>query len=155
MIGRLINNKLEIMWREVVVAYNEVLFQHLLGETEGSTIRLSQDSQSTGQVLRPVPFMYDAWARSSWLRPSARYQHNISTTGQHTQVIDITRMLAIWVVACCFPFIFSDVSKLAIYNRMEKVTKDELGEVIVGWHCLPNIITPVFVFNGRGQLQVN
>jgi hypothetical protein len=31
---------------------------------------------------------------------------------------------------------------------MEKKMRDELGEVIVGWHCLMNITIPEFVCNG-------
>jgi hypothetical protein len=58
--GQLMNNRLERMWKEAVMAYSKVPPLHLTGGTEENYKYLSQDSRSTGRDLNLLHSEYEA-----------------------------------------------------------------------------------------------
>jgi hypothetical protein len=60
MVGRLANNELERMWKEVIMAQFEILSWHLHGGTERNRENYCQDSQFLGQDLNLEPPVYRA-----------------------------------------------------------------------------------------------
>ena len=56
MVGRLVNNELEGMWEEAVVAYCEVLSQDSVGWTEGKHENPQYLQPISGTISEPVTF---------------------------------------------------------------------------------------------------
>jgi hypothetical protein len=51
MVGRLMNDELKMMWKEVAVAYLKVLFHNSFSETQETTKNTSWDNQYPSDIL--------------------------------------------------------------------------------------------------------